>query len=199
MSLPLPSFQQLTLPDLWQQDAVRALRAGNDVVVDAPTGAGKTFVFELLHRSLRGQSIYTVPTRALANDKLREWRAKNWQVGICTGDVVEDLDAKVVVATLETQKIKFLRREGPSILVIDEYQLIGDANRGVSYELSVALAPEKTQLLLLSGSVANPNVRPCTAETAITLITQRCRGSVRRSAPDQQRGSSVASESGPCG
>jgi superfamily II RNA helicase len=104
MSLPLPSFQQLTLPDLWQQDAVRALRAGNDVVVDAPTGAGKTFVFELLHRSLRGQAIYTVPTRALANDKLREWRAKNWHVGICTGDVVEDLDAKVVVATLETQK-----------------------------------------------------------------------------------------------
>jgi hypothetical protein len=156
MPLPLPSFQQLTLPDLWQQDAVRALRAGNDVVVDAPTGAGKTFIFELLHRSLRGQAIYTVPTRALANDKLREWRAKNWEVGICTGDVVEDLDAKVVVATLETQKIKFLRREGPAILVIDEYQLIGDANRGVSYELSVALAPQSTQLLLLSGSVANP-------------------------------------------
>lgn len=156
MSLPLPSFQQLTLPDLWQQEAVRALRAGNDVVVDAPTGAGKTFVFELLHRSLRGQAIYTVPTRALANDKLREWRAKKWEVGICTGDVVEDLDAKVVVATLETQKVKFLRREGPSLLIIDEYQLIADSNRGVSYELSVALAPEKTQLLLLSGSVANP-------------------------------------------
>lgn len=135
---------------------MRALRAGNDVVVDAPTGAGKTFVFELLYRSLRGQAIYTVPTRALANDKLREWRAKNWEVGICTGDVVEDLDAKVVVATLETQKVKFLRREGPSLLIIDEYQLIGDPNRGVSYELSVALAPEKTQLLLLSGSVANP-------------------------------------------
>lgn len=156
MALPLPSFQQLTLPDLWQQEAVRALRAGNDVVVDAPTGAGKTFVFELLHRSLRGQAIYTVPTRALANDKLREWRAKKWEVGICTGDVVEDLDAKVVVATLETQKVKFLRREGPSLLIIDEYQLIADSNRGVSYELSVALAPEKTQLLLLSGSVANP-------------------------------------------
>lgn len=156
MSLPLPSFQQLTLPDLWQQEAVHALRAGNDVVVDAPTGAGKTFIFELLHRSLRGQAIYTVPTRALANDKLREWRSKNWEVGICTGDVVEDLEAKVVVATLETQKVKFLRREGPALLVIDEYQLISDPNRGVSYELSVALAPEKTQLLLLSGSVANP-------------------------------------------
>ncbi|HVK59571.1 MAG TPA: DEAD/DEAH box helicase, partial [Candidatus Kapabacteria bacterium] len=109
MSLPFPSFQQLTLPDLWQQEAVRALRAGSDVVVDAPTGAGKTFIFELLQSSLRGQTVYTVPTRALANDKLREWREKGWRVGICTGDVVEDVEAKVVVATLETQKLKFLR------------------------------------------------------------------------------------------
>ena len=35
----------LRLPDLWQQDAVAALRAGKDVVVNAPTGAGKTYVF----------------------------------------------------------------------------------------------------------------------------------------------------------
>jgi hypothetical protein len=132
------------------------LRQGRDVVVDAPTGAGKTFVFELFQTSLRGQAIYTVPTRALANDKLAEWRAKGWDVGICTGDLAFHLNAKVVVATLETQKAKFLRREGPALLVIDEYQLIGDAVRGVSYELAAALAPSTTQLLLMSGSVANP-------------------------------------------
>ncbi|MGY8688220.1 MAG: DEAD/DEAH box helicase, partial [Verrucomicrobiales bacterium] len=40
-------LQKLTLPDLWQQQAVRALRHGKDVIVDAPTGAGKTRVFEL--------------------------------------------------------------------------------------------------------------------------------------------------------
>lgn len=146
----------LVLPDFWQQSAVRALREGRDVVVDAPTGAGKTFIFELLHEKLRGQAIYTVPTRALANDKLAEWRAKGWNAGICTGDIAENLDAPVVVATLETQKARFLRRDGPSILVIDEYQLIGDGVRGVSYELAVALAPPGTQLLLLSGSVSNP-------------------------------------------
>ena len=150
------ALNRLVLPDFWQQTAVRALREGRDVVVDAPTGAGKTFVFELLHEKLRGQAIYTVPTRALANDKLAEWRAKGWDAGICTGDVAENLEAKIVVATLETQKAKFLRREGPALLVIDEYQLIGDAARGVSYELAIALAPPSTQLLLLSGSVSNP-------------------------------------------
>jgi superfamily II DNA/RNA helicase len=146
----------LIIPDKWQQDAVNLLREGKDVVVQAPTGAGKTYVFELLYESLRGQAIYTVPTRALANDKLAEWRTRGWDVGISTGDVSENLGARVVVATLETQKGRFLRGEGPRLLVVDEYQLLADPTRGTNYELILSLAPPETQILLLSGSVANP-------------------------------------------
>src|ERR1700737_3872423 len=98
----------LVIPDKWQQEAGRLLRKGKDVVVHAPTGAGKTYIFELLYESLRGQAVFTVPTRALANDKLAEWKARGWDVGISTGDIAENLDARVVVATLETQKDRFL-------------------------------------------------------------------------------------------
>ena len=146
----------LVLPDAWQHEAVHALRQGRDVVVDAPTGAGKTYVFELFQPSLRGQAVFTVPTRALANDKLAEWRRRGWDVGIATGDLALHLDARVVVATLETQKGRLLRGDGPRLLVVDEYQMLADPVRGVNYELSIALAPPETQLLLLSGSVANP-------------------------------------------
>jgi superfamily II DNA/RNA helicase len=146
----------LIIPDTWQQDAVNLLRDGRDVVVQAPTGAGKTYIFELMYESLRGQAVYTVPTRALANDKLAEWRARGWDVGISTGDLAENLGARVVVATLETQKGRFLRREGPRLLVVDEYQLLADSIRGVNYELILSQAPPETQILLLSGSVANP-------------------------------------------
>lgn len=149
-------LQSLTIPDPWQHRAAHTLREGKDVVVHAPTGAGKTYIFELLYGTLRGQAVFTVPTRALANDKLAEWQARGWDVGIATGDVAYRLDAKVVVATLETQKGRFLERRGPALLVIDEYQMIGDPMRGVNYELAVALAPPQTQLLLLSGSVGNP-------------------------------------------
>lgn len=148
---------RLKIPDFWQQKAVRLLQAGKDVVVHAPTGAGKTYIFELLVESgLKRQAIFTVPTRALANDKLNEWREKGWKVGICTGDITDKPDAAIVVATLETQKGKFLRGQGPGLLVIDEYQMLADARRGINYELAIALAPPGTQLLLLSGSVANP-------------------------------------------
>src|SRR5436189_5516598 len=146
----------LVVPDLWQQEAVRALRDGKDVVVQAPTGSGKTYIFELLYPSLKGQAIFTVPTRALANDKLAEWRTRGWDVGIATGDLALNLNAKVLVATLETQRARFLRRDGPKLLVVDEYQMIADPVRGVHYELALALAPPETQLLLLSGSVKNP-------------------------------------------
>ncbi|MEM9227203.1 MAG: DEAD/DEAH box helicase, partial [Verrucomicrobiota bacterium] len=147
----------LKVPDLWQQEAVNALKDGKDVVVHAPTGAGKTYIFELLMKSgFKRQAIYTVPTRALANDKLYEWRNNGWNVGIMTGDISEKTDAPIVVATLETQKARFLRGEGPGLLVIDEYQMLGDQTRGVNYELAIASAPPGTQLLLLSGSVGNP-------------------------------------------
>jgi len=154
----LPALQQVVIPDLWQQQAVAALREGKDVVVQAPTGAGKTLIFELWSKQgkNRGQAIYTVPTRALANDKLAEWRARGWEVGIATGDLSEDLSAPVIVATLETQKHRLIGGDGPALLVVDEYQMLGDPDRGLNYELALALAPPRTQLLLLSGSVANP-------------------------------------------
>src|SRR3954468_23584720 len=154
----LPVLNQVVVPDLWQQQAVSALREGQDVVVQAPTGSGKTLIFELWSNQgkNRGQAIYAVPTRALAKDKLAEWRARGWDVGIATGDLAENLHAPIIVATLETQKNRLIQGDGPSLLVVDEYQMIADPDRGLNYELALALAPPQTQLLLLSGSVANP-------------------------------------------
>ncbi|MGJ8641169.1 MAG: DEAD/DEAH box helicase [Opitutaceae bacterium] len=157
----------LTVPDIWQQKAVNLLRAEHDVVVHAPTGAGKTFVFEsLVTDAFHGKAVYTVPTRALANDKFREWSAKGWNVGITTGDVTFNVNAPIVVATLETQKRALIAGRGPKLLVIDEYQMLSDAARGVNYEIAIAMAPEHTQLLLLSGSVENVD--------EITRWLQRC-------------------------
>ncbi|MEM8954833.1 MAG: DEAD/DEAH box helicase, partial [Verrucomicrobiota bacterium] len=153
----------LKIPDLWQQEAVRALDARHDVIVDAPTGAGKTWIFELFAKQARfqngpdRQAVYTVPTRALANEKWHEWKNEGWDVGIATGDLAENIHAPVIVATLETQRERFLQNKGPKLLVIDEYQMIADENRGLNYELALTLAPPQTQLLCLSGSVDNPD------------------------------------------
>ncbi len=150
----LEALQQLRLPDAWQAEAIRALAAGDDVIVQAPTGAGKTFVFEQFFQQRRGagQAIYTVPTRALANDKFAEWSRQGWRVGITTGDLAHDTDAPLVVATLKAQQAP--ARAG--VYIIDEYQWLADPLRGNHYEGTILSLPAQTQLLLLSGSVANP-------------------------------------------
>lgn len=148
--------QNVKFPDLWQQDAISALCKGFDVVLHSPTGSGKTYVFELFYtRHFKGSAIYTVPTRALANDKFREWRALGWNVGIATGDYSFNTSAPLVVATLETQKSRILEGRSADLIVIDEYQLISDSRRGANYELAIAAAQKGVQFLLLSGSVAN--------------------------------------------
>ncbi|MEM8867861.1 MAG: DEAD/DEAH box helicase [Verrucomicrobiota bacterium] len=169
----------LTVPDLWQQQAINLIRAGQDVVVSAPTGAGKTLIFEqIVEKSFSGRAVFTVPTRALANDKLQEWQAKGWRVGIETGDLSYNQDAPIIIATLETQKRALMTGRGPKLLVIDEYQMIGDPARGVNYELALAMAPPGTQLLLLSGSVANSHeiadwLRACGRKVATVHHTER--------------------------
>jgi len=181
LSAALESLQKLVLPDRWQAQAIQALRDGRDVVLSAPTGAGKTYVFERWaeQAGFSRRALFTVPTRALANDKYAEWRARGWRVGIVTGDLSVDPDAPVVVATLEAvQGIITLAGEegggpdaparpsrpssaphGPSpfrLLVVDEYQWIADDARGNHYEGVLLAAPASLQLLLLSGSVSNP-------------------------------------------
>ena len=123
--------QVLTLPDTWQRKALNLLRQGDDLVLHAPTGAGKTYVFELLVESAwKGRAVYTVPTRALANDKFREWQERGWDVGLVTGDLRHKTDASIVVATLETQRSAILTGDLPDLLVVDEYQLLADEGRG---------------------------------------------------------------------
>ena len=70
----------LVIPDLWQQEAVRALQQGKDVVVQAPTGSGKTYIFELLYPNLKTQAVFTVPTRA-APTRIHALHPKTTAVG----------------------------------------------------------------------------------------------------------------------
>jgi hypothetical protein len=151
-------LQKLELPDRWQAEAIGALQAGHDVVVDAPTGAGKTFVFEkFIETCGHGRrGLFAVPTRALANDKFAEWRGRGRPAGLVTGDVTVDPDAPVVVATLEAAQSGLFPEPRFALLALDEYQMLGDPLRGHRYEGTVAALPATVQLLLLSGSVANP-------------------------------------------
>jgi replicative superfamily II helicase len=124
-----------TLND-FQTEAVEAIEAGSDVLVSAPTGAGKTLVAEYaIHDAVaRGRrAIYTAPIKALSNQKFRDFRAQGLDTGLMTGDVTIAPGAQVLVMTTEILRNSIL--EDPRSLsdvgwvVFDEVHYRDDLER----------------------------------------------------------------------
>ncbi|HEX9035674.1 MAG TPA: DEAD/DEAH box helicase [Ktedonobacterales bacterium] len=92
--------------DDFQLEAAQYLAEGRSVLVAAPTGTGKTVVAEAgiwLARRDSKRAIYTTPVKALSNQKFRDLRARYGadEVGLLTGDIVENPSARIVVMTTE--------------------------------------------------------------------------------------------------
>jgi superfamily II RNA helicase len=150
--------------DPWQQQAVKLLFDGESVIIDAPTTAGKTRIVETYFRERINEpnfrAAYTTPVKSLTNDKLSEFRKMfgSENVGISTGDIKENLNAPIVVATLESYRNSLLGTEpdlGRNLVVFDEYHFMQDNSRGSAWEESIILSPPDCQLLMLSASVKN--------------------------------------------
>src|SRR3989338_6647601 len=92
--------------DKFQEDAIKNIERNKSVVVSAPTGSGKTLIADyIIDRDFKKgiRVIYTAPIKALSNQKYkdfcRDYGEEN--VGILTGDVQRNPDAKVLVMTTE--------------------------------------------------------------------------------------------------
>jgi superfamily II RNA helicase len=146
----------------FQLEAVRAIQAGNDVLVAAPTGAGKTLVAEyaIEEAVARGQRcIYTAPIKALSNQKFRDFKADGIDVGLMTGDVTINPRAAVLVMTTEILRNAIF--ENPHALdslayaVFDEVHYMDDLERGSVWEESLIFAPLSVRFVCLSATIPN--------------------------------------------
>ena len=149
-------------PDAFQLRAVESVLSGNDTLVVAPTGTGKTFIaVEGIKKTLeKGQrAVYTTPLKALSNTKYAEFKAlfePKYSVGLLTGDRKIDGDAKVVVATTEIYRNDLYNYgDSYSLVVLDELHYLADPQRGPVWEESIILSPKSTNLLMLSASISN--------------------------------------------
>jgi superfamily II RNA helicase len=89
-----------------QEEAVLELFEGKNVILNTPTGSGKSLVAMALHFAAlaRGRrSVYTCPIKALVNEKwrdlCREFGPDN--VGLSTGDASVNRDAPILCCTAE--------------------------------------------------------------------------------------------------
>lgn len=148
--------------DPFQQVSIASIERGESVLVSAHTSAGKTVVAEYaIAQSLKNNQrvIYTSPIKALSNQKYREFSGEFGDVGLMTGDVTINPTATCLVMTTEILRSMLYR--GSEIMrevawvVFDEIHYMRDKSRGVVWEETIILLPDKVRYVFLSATIPN--------------------------------------------
>lgn len=145
-----------------QEEAILEIIAGNNVILNTPTGSGKSLVATALHFAAiaRGRcSFYTCPIKALVSEKFfalcRDFGPEN--VGMMTGDASVNRDAPIICCTQEILANLALR-EGSNAdvddVVLDEFHYYADKERGVAWQVPL-LELSQARFLLMSATMGD--------------------------------------------
>ena len=145
-----------------QESAILELFEEKNVILNTPTGSGKSLVATALHFQAiaKGKrSIYTCPIKALVNEKFmalcREFGPDN--VGLSTGDASVNRDAPILCCTAEILA-NIALREGAAAnvqdVVMDEFHYYADRERGVAWQVPLLTLPQ-TRFLLMSATLGD--------------------------------------------
>ncbi len=148
-----------------QEEAILEIFSGNHVVLDAPTGSGKSLVAVALHFKTfaeLGRTWYTAPIKALVSEKFFElcriFGAEH--VGMMTGDGAVNREAPILCCTTEILANVALR-EGASAkvdsVVMDEFHYYADRDRGMAWQIPLLTLPQAT-FLLMSATLGDTRV-----------------------------------------
>jgi len=159
-----------------QESAILELFEDKNVILNTPTGSGKSLVATALHFKAIAQgrrSIYTCPIKALVNEKFmalcREFGPDN--VGLSTGDASVNRNAPILCCTAEILA-NIALREGAEAnvqdVVMDEFHYYADRERGVAWQIPLLTLPQ-TRFLLMSATLGETTF----FEEELTRLTKR--------------------------
>ena len=143
-----------------QEEAILELYSGKNVILNTPTGSGKSLVAAALHfqsLALGRRSIYTCPIKALVNEKFlalcHDFGPD--RVGMITGDATVNSDAPIICCTAEILS-NFALRLGEQTpyqdIIIDEFHYYSDRDRGVAWQIPL-LTLKNSRFLLMSATL----------------------------------------------
>ncbi|HSJ91628.1 MAG TPA: DUF3516 domain-containing protein, partial [Ilumatobacter sp.] len=158
-----------------QEEAIFEVVLGNHVILNTPTGSGKSLVAAAAHFAALAEgkrSVYTAPIKALVSEKFfalcREFGSE--RVGMVTGDAAVNPDAPIICCTQEILANWALRdghRARVDLAVVDEFHFYGDPQRGWAWQVPLLELPQ-TQFLLMSATLGDVGFfqRDLTARTS---------------------------------
>jgi superfamily II RNA helicase len=145
-----------------QEEAILEVFEGNHVILDTPTGSGKSLVAVAVHlRALaRGErSFYTSPIKALVSEKFFDLCGVFGpeQVGMLTGDGAVNASAPLLCCTAEILS-RMALAEGEEActghVVMDEFHYYSDRDRGSAWQIPLLILEQAT-FLLMSATLGN--------------------------------------------
>jgi superfamily II RNA helicase len=145
-----------------QEEAILELLEGNHVILNTPTGSGKSLVAAAAHFAALAadqRSFYTAPIKALVSEKFfalrRDFGEHN--VGMITGDASINPEAPIICCTAEILANRALRDGADSdadVVIVDEFHYYADPQRGWAWQVPLLELPD-TQFLLISATLGN--------------------------------------------
>jgi hypothetical protein len=145
-----------------QEEALLEAYSGRHVILNTPTGSGKSMVALGLHFKGLAEgkvSFYTSPIKALASEKFfslcDDFGAQH--VGMLTGDASINPEAKILCCTAEVLANMALRsgdRLDAPYAVLDEFHYYSDHERGWAWQVPLITLP-RTQFLLMSATLGD--------------------------------------------
>jgi superfamily II RNA helicase len=159
-----------------QEEAILNLLANENVILNTPTGSGKSLVAEALvfmSFALGKRSVYTCPIKALVNEKFlnlcRLFGAEN--VGLITGDGSVNREAPIICCTAEILSNMALT-EGDQAkvddVIMDEFHYYSDRERGQAWQIPL-LELSRARFLLMSATLGDMDF----FAKALTKLTEK--------------------------
>lgn len=203
LSAPLTAFQARVL----EADAEGSVfRSDQHLLLSAPTSSGKTTVAEVLLvgqilRRPEGSAVYVAPTRALAyamHEQLQERHGGALpasRIVVSTAERSEDdwrierFDFDIASMVYEKARLLFARppvtARSLALLVVDEWHMLEDPQRGPSLEVTLAKALARHGQ---QGSGRGPRIvalstEPVASDALRALLSVRRRGGLGSVAP----------------
>lgn len=169
-----------------QEEAILELYSGKNVILNTPTGSGKSLVAAALHfhsLAVGRKSIYTCPIKALVNEKFlalcQDFGPD--QVGMITGDATVNPDAPIICCTAEILSNLALRLGDDTPyadIIMDEFHYYSDRDRGVAWQIPL-LTLKHSRFLLMSATLGDTTFFEKTLTELNTLPTVLVRSTSR--------------------